>query len=248
MFLILPSLRYFCIMHICKRTRIFYLVTLLMFCAAQPLSAQDTDRLLEKVKSKLAGVNDYQAEGLMKTDVSFMKVPESKVTVYYKKPDRFKIKKQDGISIVPKGGVNINLTSLFAGDRYTAVEAGTGTVNNITTAIVKLLPTDENSEVVVSTLYIDEKESLIRKAVITTRENGTYEMELSYGQFAARGLPDKVVFSFATKDYKLPKGLAFDYDTGEKPAAAKSDQKGKIEITYTNYKINQGISEDIFRK
>lgn len=209
--------------------------------------AQDTEKLLEKVKAKLAGVTDYQAEGVMKTDVSFMKVPESKVTIYYKKPDRFKIKKQDGISIVPKGGVNINVSSLFADNRYTAVPAGTGTVNNVATTIIKLLPLDEKSEVVVSTLYIDEKEALIRKTVITTRENGTYEMEMNYGKYASRGLPDKIIFIFATKDYKLPKGLTFDYDTGDKPKQGSADQKGRIEIAYTSYSINKGIDDSVFK-
>lgn len=211
--------------------------------------AQDADALIKKVKEKLAAVTDYQAEGTMRTDVSFMKVPESKVTIFYKKPDKFKIKKQDGISIVPKGGVNINLGTLFAGNNYTAVPAGKGQLDGSAVTIIKLLPLDENSDVVVSTLYIDEAAALIKKSVITTRENGTYEMEMQYGRYAARGLPDKMVFIFATKDYKLPKGLAFDYDTGNQPKnnASNSNQKGKIEITYAAYTINKGIADDIFK-
>jgi outer membrane lipoprotein-sorting protein len=219
-----------------------------IFCA-QTVHAQDADALVKRVKDKLAAVNDYQAEGVMKTDVSFMKVPESKVTVWYKKPDKFKIKKQDGISIVPKGGVNINLSALFAGDNYTAVPAGKGVVNGAAVTIIKLLPLNENSDVVVSTLYIDEKEALVKKSVITTRENGTYEMEMYYGKYTARGLPDKIVFLFATKDYKLPKGLAFDYETGDKPknASAAGHQKGRIEISYSTYSVNKGIADTVFK-
>jgi outer membrane lipoprotein-sorting protein len=187
----------------------------------------------------------------MKTDVSFMKVPESKVTIFYKKPDKFKIKKQDGISIVPKGGGNINLAALFEGNNYTAVAAGKGTVNDAAVTIVKLLPLDEKSDVVVSTLYIDEKEALVKKAIITTRENGTYEMEMQYGKYAGRGLPDVITFLFATKDYKLPKGLAFDYDAGgqqQKPnTSAAANQKGKIQITYNSYSINKGLANDLFK-
>ncbi|HEY8896405.1 MAG TPA: hypothetical protein VIM79_16375 [Niastella sp.] len=213
--------------------------------------AQDANELIKKVKEKLALVNDYQAEGVMKTDVSFMKVPESKVTIYYKKPDKFKIKKQDGISIVPKGGGNINLSALFEGNNYTAVPAGKGTVNGAPVTIVKLLPLDEKSDVVVSTLYIDEKEALVKKAIITTRENGTYEMEMQYGKYASRGLPDTITFLFATKDYKLPKGLAFDYDAGDQPpktnASGNGNQKGKIRIAYTSYIINKGIASDVFK-
>ncbi|WP_205508698.1 LolA family protein [Longitalea arenae] len=232
--------------------KIFVPGSLLVFLLLPAIvgQAQDANELIKKVKDKLALVKDYQAEGVMKTDVSFMKVPESKVTIYYKKPDKFKIKKQDGISIVPKGGGNINLAALFEGDNYTAVPAGKGNINGAPVAIVKLLPLDEKSDVVVSTLYIDEKDALVKKAVITTRENGTYEMEMQYGKYTNRGLPDVITFLFATKDYKLPKGLAFDYDAGEqqqKTNTGSGNQKGKIQISYTSYIINKGIGNEIFK-
>lgn len=215
-----------------------------------PSTAQEADATIKKVKEKLATVKDYQADGVMKTDVSFMKIPESKVVIYYKHPDKFRIKKQDGIAIVPKGGANVNLGGLFANDHYTAVAAGKSTIAGTAVSIIKLLPLDEKSDIVVATLYVDEKESLVRKAIMTTRSNGTYEMEMSYGKYTHWGLPDKVVFSFNTKDYKLPKGLAFDYDTGEKPKAATAsdkDQKGKLEITYSNYAVNKGIADSFFK-
>lgn len=227
------------------------ILPIVVLCAISALHAmaQDADALIKKVKEKLATVKDYQADGVMKTDVSFMKVPESKVVVYYKNPDKFKIKKEDGIAIVPKGGVNVNLGGLFANDNYTVVPAGKGTVQNTAVTIVKLLPLDEKSDIVVATLYIDEKQSLIRKTIMTTKNSGTYEIEMSYGKFANWGLPDKVVFIFNTKDYKLPKGLAFDYDNGEKPQASNTakDQKGKLEIAYSNYSINKGIAESLFK-
>jgi outer membrane lipoprotein-sorting protein len=232
-----------------KLTVAAFLLTLLLLPAFAS-QAQDANELIKKVKDKLALVSDYQAEGVMKTDVSFMKVPESKVTIFYKKPDKFKIKKQDGISIVPKGGGNINLAALFEGNNYTAVPAGKGTVNDAPVTIVKLLPLDEKSDVVVSTLYIDEKDALVKKAIITTRENGTYEMEMQYGKYASRGLPDIITFLFATKDYKLPKGLAFDYDAGgqqQKANTPAGNQKGKIQISYSNYNINKGLSNDLFK-
>jgi len=211
--------------------------------------AQDATALAQKVKAKLATVNDYQANGIMKTDVSFMKVPQSEVMIYYKKPNKFRIKKQDGITITPKGGVSINLNAIIAGDNYAAVNAGTGNINGTAVTIIKLLPLDENSEVVVSTLYIDEKKLLIYKATSTTKDNGTYEMEMVYGKFADWGLPDKVTFIFSTKDYRLPKGLAFDYDSGAQPVDpnAPKTTKGKVEIYYSNYTINKGVDESLFQ-
>ena len=46
--------------------------------------------VVEKVRQKLATVNDYVAEGVMKTDVSFIKASLGKVKVYYKKPNLLK--------------------------------------------------------------------------------------------------------------------------------------------------------------
>jgi outer membrane lipoprotein-sorting protein len=211
------------------------------------LAAQDAEALLEKVKAKLEKVNDYKADGRMKMDVSFIDAPPSKVTVYYKKPNKFKVKKDGGISILPKGGVSINLGTLISNQQYDIVPKKDSVLGGVTTKVVKLLPVDESSEVVLTTLFIEEKYSVVRKAVVTTRESGTYEIDLTYGKFTDWGLPDKVVFSFNTKDYKLPKGITFEYEKGtRKKEESLKNKKGKVEISYSNYTINKGVDDKIF--
>ena len=42
--------------------------------------------LVNKVKAKLDLVNDYTADGNLKTDVTFIKAPAGKVKVYFKSP------------------------------------------------------------------------------------------------------------------------------------------------------------------
>src|SRR4051812_16522014 len=113
--------------------------------------AQGEEELVKEVKAKLDRVNDYKAEGRMKLDVTFIDAPPSKITVYYKKPDRFKVKKNGGISILPKGGVSINLGSLLSNKDYEVVPAKDAMVNGTPVKVVKLLPTDENSDVVLTT-------------------------------------------------------------------------------------------------
>ena len=192
-------------------------------------------------------VNDYQAEGKMKIDVSFIDAPSSKVTVYYKKPNKFKVKKSGGISILPKGGISINAGSLLMDSNYDVVLGRDAMLNGVNTKVIKLLPSGSNSDVVLTTLYIDDKNLLIRKATVTTKESGTYDMELDYGKFIEWGLPDKVVFSFNTKDYKLPKGITFEYEKGgKKKQETIKNKKGKVEISYSSYMINKGIDDKIF--
>ncbi|NNV55504.1 hypothetical protein [Limnovirga soli] len=213
------------------------------------VAAQDMTALINKVSAKLNQVNDYEAEGTLKTDVSFIKAPSGKIKVYFKKPDKFKLKKDGGISILPKGGVSINMSNMIMTNNYVALAAGESTIDGSKTKIVKLLPVDENSEIVLSTLYIDEANLLVRKAITTTKENGTYEMALTYGKYSNLGLPDKVVFSFNTKDYKLPKGITLEFDDGQKATDMDKlkNKKGRVEIVYTTYIINKGIDDKVFK-
>ena len=228
---------------------IFVTATLLLLFLS-PTHAQDALALVEKVKVKIEQVKDYEADGTMKTNVPFLKVPMANVTVYFKNPDKLKIKNQKGISLVPKGAVSMSLSNLMSNRQFTAIPTGKEKIDGIAVTVIKLLPTDESSEIVLSTLYIDEARLLILKARTTTRENGTYELTMQYGKYASYALPDKAYFSFNTKEYKLPKGVTFDYDDGSdksKANDASKTNKGTLEITYNNYIINKGVADTVFK-
>ena len=214
------------------------------------VQAQDMTGLISKVKAKLDQVNDYEADGRMKTDVAFIKAPVGKVKVYYKKPNKFRLKKDGGISLLPRGGVSVNMNSIIATADFIALAAGEASVGGTRTKVVKLLPANESNDIVLTTMYIDEANLLVRKAVTTTKENGTYESEMSYGQFSNYGLPDKVVFSFNSKDYKLPKGITLEFDDTEKElteAEKIRNKKGRVEISYSNYVVNKGVPDSVFK-
>ncbi|MBC7902902.1 MAG: hypothetical protein H7Y27_05745 [Gemmatimonadaceae bacterium] len=212
-------------------------------------AAQDVETILNKVRAKLETVNDYEAVGEMKTNISFLKTANATVTVFFKRPNKLKIKNEQGISLVPKGSVSLSLNNLVSG-KYQIIDGGKEKINGKEVAVIKLLPTDETTDVVLSTLYIDVESMLVVRARTTTRDNGTNELEMSYGRYAANALPDRVVFSFNTQEYKLPKGVTFDYDDGsakKKTAETAKDKKGKIEIVYRTYKINKGIADAVFK-
>lgn len=228
--------------------KIIFITVLLIFSFGA--YSQDATALLQTVKQKIDKVNDYEASGRMKTNVAFLKVPIANVKLYFKKPNRLKIKSEKGISFIPKGAVNLNMSGVIADNKYTILDAGTDKIANTVVRVIRLLPEDDNSDIVLSTLYIDEKANLIKKAKTTTKENGTYELEFTYGKYAEYSLPDKIIFSFNTRDYKLPKGVTFDFDDGtetKKPANDMKNKKGRAEITINNYTINKGVEDAVFQ-
>lgn len=229
-------------------TKYFFLS--MVICSSSLLAAsQDINGLILKARQKIDRVNDYEAAARMKTNVTFLKVPIATVKVYFKKPNLLKVKSEKGISFIPKGAVSINMNSILGSTDYTVIDAGKDKVGNTAVRVARLLPNDDNSDVVLSTVYIDELTSLILKAKTTTKENGTYELEMSYGKYASFGLPDKIIFSFNTKDYKLPKGVTFDFDDGtsKTPADKTKAKKGRAEITFSSYTINKGLPAAVFK-
>ncbi|MFM2439850.1 MAG: hypothetical protein RLZ16_849 [Bacteroidota bacterium] len=223
-------------------------VLLFLLCVITSTINAQANALIEKVSQKLALVNDYTATGIMKTDVAFIKASLGKVKVYFKKPNQLKIKKEGGISLLPKGGVSVSLNSLLNTKQYVAMESGKQLFKGKELQVIKLIPTDDALDWVISTLWIDPATALVYKTFTTTKENGTYEVTMEYGAHAQYGLPSKIIFGFNTKDYKLPSGITLEFGDEEPISKAKAlkAKKGTIEITYSNYSINNGVSNTMF--
>ena len=138
----IPEKRYFDLIDYMKKIlfALFLLNSIL-------LSAQTAEEIIGKVKAKLDKVNDYEANGKMKTNVIFIKAPVANVKVYYKKPNKLRINNENGISFIPKGSVNINLSNIFINTTgFDMIDMGKEAGTNL--RIIKLLPKDENADVV----------------------------------------------------------------------------------------------------
>lgn len=210
-----------------------------IFCQADPL--------IEKVNRKISQVDDYVAEGIMKTNVSFIKASIGKVKVYFKKPNQLKIKKEGGISLLPKGGVSLSINTLLNAKQYTSIPSGSEVIDGKKLQVLKLIPNDNTLDWVIATLWIDPTEALVYKTATTTKDNGSYEITMQYGAYANYGLASKIIFSFNTKDYKLPNGITLEFGDDDENLKGKlnKNKKGSIEITYNNYIINKGVANTI---
>lgn len=227
-----------------------YLLLVLMCLGANMASAQvDTATMLfNKLRGRLDGINDYVADVRVKIDVSFMKIPPLNGKLYFKAPDKMKLERSGGISILPKKNTNLTLNSMLPLGEATVIDAGKSTVNGRPVRVIKVIPQEDAGQIVLTKIWVDEERNLALRTETTTRDNGTVKMDLSFDKFVSKGLPDKVIVYLDVKEYKLPKGVTMDYDTEQiaKANDNKKNKKGKIEIYYLNYKLNNGISDDFF--
>src|SRR5664279_1689914 len=110
--------------------KIFFLIFFCLLLHLDNLSAQDAASIIKQIQARLEKINDYKADARLKTEISFLKVPDAVVKIYYKKPDRIKIKNENGISLVPKETMSISLYSLVKSP-YQALDAGIDRVQGI---------------------------------------------------------------------------------------------------------------------
>jgi hypothetical protein len=131
-----------------------------------------------------------------------------------------------------------------------AVSGGVKTIDDIKTNLISVIPTGETSEIILAKLWIDTKRDVIIRSQVTTRSSGTVLVDYSYGTEVQYGLPNQLVFTIDVKKFKMPKSVAADLNKTDKQKqkTADKDQKGTITIKLTNYKVNKGISDNVFKE
>ena len=99
-------------------------------------------------------------------------------------------------------------------------------------------------------MWVDIKQNVIIKTDLTTRGSGSVTIDYIYGYQVGYALPDKITFTVDVKKFKMPKSISADINNSEKnkkPDPNKS-KKGTITISLTNYAVNKGISDEVFKK
>jgi outer membrane lipoprotein-sorting protein len=208
---------------------------------------QTAEEILKGVIDKIDLVEDYQADVQIKAAIPFIKVPIAKAKIYFKQKNKFKVESK-GIAILPKQGMS-DLTGFLSNEKkYSAVLGEAKTINEHKTRLISILPTDENSEIILAKVYISTSEDLIYRTVLTTKSSGTVSIDYEYNLNKKYGLPNKMTFTVDIKKFKMPKSVASDIRNNEKQKKYKDNEKGTIVLTFSNYLVNKGISDDVFKK
>lgn len=231
-------------------TKITLMFVLLFLCSKNVLAQQDATALFQAIRQRVAQTKDYVADVRMRVDVAFLNIPLLKGTLYFKAPDKMRLERNGGVSVLPRNSINLNLYNIMADGSVTVIDAGAEVLDGRSLRVLKIIPDSDESDVVLTKAWIDESRLLVLRTESTTRDDGTVRMDLEYGTWLARALPDKVTFVLDLKDYKVPKGMTMDYDDGTPAALPQKGKKkkGRIEIQYLNYKINQGLGDEVFER
>jgi outer membrane lipoprotein-sorting protein len=221
----------------------------LLFTLVINSQSKDPETILNNVKTEFEKVEDYQVDVQIKVDVSFLKMPDRKAVIFYKKPDKFQIESEN-FAMLPKSGLNFSPLG-FLNYNYTAFYEREDTIDGILTAVVKVIPLEASAEVILSTLWVDTNRDVIMKVESSRKPQGTFTIDIKYLK-TSEGfwLPTSLVFEFTVDGTGLPKRFN-EYQSSKSEATEKEKsgpETGKVFLTYSNYKVNRDLSDEIFEK
>ncbi len=220
----------------------------LFFALSTNLLTQNKDPklILNNVVNNFNRVQNYEVNVNIKVDVEFLKVPESQAKIYFKQPDKISLK-SDGFAMLPKNGFNFAPSTIIKDD-YTAIYEKEEIVDGRKLTLIKVIPLGTTSDVILSTLWIDEQINAIMKIESTTKINGTFIIDFSYDEKFKYPLPSKMVFSFNIDKMNFPSSMMGNTDTRKRQQKKPEDSltKGKVYVKYSDYKVNGVIPDSVF--
>lgn len=225
---------------------LFVLLNLISIVA---FAGDDPKELIRALNLKFSQVNDYTAHIDMKFDIPGVKMNKMSGKVFFKKPDRFKIRTK-GIFFLPKQNPMQNVNAMLLDtSSYTSIISGYEMINGRNCAIVNIIPLKSVNELILGKFWIDTKNPQILRSQITTKNNGTLETENVYSTFSNYNLPDKMTIKLEMKKVKMSKMLSADLNkkASDKTALDKAET-GSITLFFSNYKINTKFPDSEFTK
>ncbi len=230
---------------------VFMILVSTVLSSAQEGDTDNAKKLFNKVIESYDALHDYSVEMTASIEMQGVSVPEMKAKIYYKRPDKISIKSDD-FMLIPKKGVVFD-PSFFGLDsldntlfRFLRNEgSGDGLIKKFS---VRPDPNKPDSMKV----WIDPNKSVIRKVERNLRIGGKLLVELKYIQIGGFFLPSEVVVTMDIPQSLMNmKGnpLSGKGETlAEQIGGIQEDAKGIMKVSYSNYIVNKGISDELFIK
>ncbi|AFN74091.1 hypothetical protein MROS_0850 [Melioribacter roseus P3M-2] len=199
---------------------------------------QNAEDILNKVINKFEQVEDYEVDLTISADLQMVKMPDMKLKVFFKQPDKLKIS-SEGFAMVPKDGVNLNPLK-FLKSEYSAVYVKNekDEEEKINLDVIKIIPLSDTADYILSTVWIDTENYLVRKLETVTKRGVNVSSKFYYNN-TAYALPSKVVVSFNQSGEVKPEQ--------DEEKRFRQSLKGVVTLTYSGYKINQGLKDEFFK-
>ena len=202
---------------------------------------EDAARTLDALQKKYSSLKDYTVDINVHFDIEGFKAPDMQAKLYCKPPDRMKIESKR-IFFLPKEGGTFN-PSMFNREDFEVKFLERLMYEGRNAIKLKLTPKKKKWNGQDFILTVDTDRNLIREMNISSFEGREVKALIEYGHFSDFDLPTRIELHLDVP-FSESKEIR-DFGQSAQPAKRIT---GRAEITYSNYKVNIGLSDKIFNE
>ncbi|HEY6952323.1 MAG TPA: hypothetical protein VI758_07935 [Bacteroidota bacterium] len=227
-------------------------VTLAAFCVTTTVSAQRLppgSEVLRRVEQQTGGVEDYIVSLEANVRMERVRIPRAKATMYFKKPDKIHFD-SPSIAMVPRDGMAFNSSAVL--EQYTADLIGEDTVRGTKGFKLQLAAKEATARLRQLFVWVDPSNWTIMRLQTIPYEGRILTVDFVNAlQENKYWLPISLTAQFGTPgEIADAKNQADSVSTPETPMdqmQTRAPRSGSITILYSDYRINVGLADDIFK-
>ena len=243
--------------------KVFVALFFISHAIANVIGDNNANEIIEKTESKYRLVNDYEVRMMISMKIPAFRMPKKRYTVFFKQPDKIEIKSK-GFGLLPRTGMFTSPSENF--DNLTDVVINKNPVdlvennimlsgNLIVDSLAIKMPNDYAKVTFRPTVDVTIDTSQWVITGVVTKIDTIKIMQINNEYDFVDGeyfLPVKSTVEYFVKDARISKWLKKDIGSfigNQQKIDLKDDMvKGKITVLYTNYRVNRGIDDSIFKK
>ncbi len=203
--------------------------------------------VLARIAKGTAGIQDYTVNLTVDVDMERIRIPRARATMYFKKPDKVHFDSPN-IALIPREGMAFNSAAVL--EQYTAETEGMDTVNGLKVLKLQLAAKESTARLRQLFAWVDPETWTVTRIQTIPYEGRLLTLDFVYGvqeeNFTLPALLTARFDVFAESGARTLARPPTAPDTPLDQMQSRTPRSGSISIQYSNYRINTGLSDDIF--
>jgi outer membrane lipoprotein-sorting protein len=201
---------------------------------------EDAFRYLDSIEKKYSELRDYTADVKVHFNIETFKAPDMQARLFYKAPDKMKVESKK-VFFFPREGGYFN-PFLFKKEDFEIKLLERSPEDGKKAAKLRLTPKKVKRSIQHFVLKIDTERNLIREIEVTQFDGREVKAAIEYGRFDGFELPAHIRLKLDIPSFETEGPKEFDQLVQKQKRVT-----GTIDISYSNYRVNSGLSDQIFK-
>ncbi len=227
-----------------RKTALLPILGLLALWVAGPSHAGPSGmEVLRRVRTTRALLRDYTVDMDVHLQMEGVKIPDLSVRVFYKQPDRVKLKPLKGFALLPKGTLPLGDPFASFGQFFNATVRGEATLAGHPVYLLHLVPRDEGPANPVDA-WVDSQRWVVLRLRSFSPAGDPITLDMDYTLQQKRyWLPSRILARLRMPEFRRRPGrmpIARDPTASHRP--------GTVTATFRGYKVNTGLPDSLFQE